>query len=398
MREKFILATAGISLLSSLLVEAVGFRMPNQDPEAIARGNAFVATADNPSAIYYNPAGITQIDGHRLSIGGYFISTGIDFTAPDGRTASPDSGFQLVPQLYYVYSPQDSPWSYGLGLYAPFGLGIDWGSDTPFSTEAEEALLLYATLNPVVAYQVNESLSVAAGLTINYSDVMFQQALGPGGAGQFRYDGDDISIGYTLGVLYQPHEQWSIGLNYRSSGEMKYEGHSRVGFPGTSQSTNIGVDFPDYIDLGISYRPSEDWNIEVGADWTNWDQVNTSTFEGTVLGDIALPFNYESGFVYKVGVTRQLGDGYWLSAGYSFSENSVPDQTLTPLNADSDLHIGSIGFGRRSEDWSWAVAYHFAYNGGRTVTGNTPSAAGESADGTYETFNQAVNLSYGFRF
>jgi len=71
---------------------------------------------------------------------------------------------------------------------------------------------------------------------------------------------------------------------------------------------------------------------------------------------------------------------------------------LTPLNADSDLHIGSIGVGHRGEEWSWAVAYHFAYNGGRTVTGNTPSLAGESADGTYETLNQAVNVSCQYKF
>jgi long-chain fatty acid transport protein len=379
-------------------LKAVGYRMPNQDPEAIARGNAFVATADNPSAIYYNPAGITQLEGHHLSLGSYFITTGIDFTAPDGRTASPDSGVQAVPQIYYTYTPKESRWSFGVGLYAPFGLGIDWGSDTPFSTEAEEALLLYATLNPVVAFQVSDSLSLAAGLTINYSEVEFQQALAPGGSGQFRYEGDDVAIGFNLGILYQPHEQWSFGLNYRSRGEMNYEGHSRAGFPGIYQSTNVGIEFPDNIDLGVSYRPSQNWNFEFNIDWTNWEGVNVSTFEGTAFGDVALPFNYEPGFVYELGVTRQLGDGYWISAGYAYSENSVPDQTLTPLNADSNLHIGSIGFGRRSDVWGWSLAYHFAYNGGRKVSGNTPSAAGETSDGNYETFNQALNASYHLRF
>ena len=44
-------------------VSANGFRLPDQDAFATARGEAFVATADNPSAIYYNPAGITQIRG-----------------------------------------------------------------------------------------------------------------------------------------------------------------------------------------------------------------------------------------------------------------------------------------------------------------------------------------------
>src|SRR5208282_4068763 len=52
---------------------ALGVRVPNQDASAIARGNAFVATADDPSAIYYNPAGITQLDGQHVRAGVYGI-------------------------------------------------------------------------------------------------------------------------------------------------------------------------------------------------------------------------------------------------------------------------------------------------------------------------------------
>src|ERR1700728_1659134 len=70
--------------------KAVGFRLPNQDPEAIARGNAFVATADNPSAIYYNPAGITQLEGQNVSAGLYLISTAGKFEATSGATAETD--------------------------------------------------------------------------------------------------------------------------------------------------------------------------------------------------------------------------------------------------------------------------------------------------------------------
>jgi len=133
-----------------------------------------------------------------------------------------------IPQVYYVYSPEGSRWSLGMGLYAPYGLGIDWGSDTPFSTEAEEALLLYATFNTVAAYEISDSLSVAASLTINYSEVELQQALAPGGLGQFRYEGDDLAVGFTLGLLYQPDEMWSIGLKYQSATEMNYSGESRT--------------------------------------------------------------------------------------------------------------------------------------------------------------------------
>ncbi|MFM1558206.1 MAG: OmpP1/FadL family transporter, partial [Roseibacillus sp.] len=166
----FILAFTALGMGPLL---AVGFRLPNQDPMGIARGNAFVATADNPSAIYYNPAGITQLEGHQLSAGLYFITTNVEFESLAGVSAGTDKTFQAVPQIHYVYSPGGSKWSFGLGVYAPYGLGIDYGKNTPFNTVAESGKLLYASINPVAAYQFTDTLSLAVGLTLNYSEATF---------------------------------------------------------------------------------------------------------------------------------------------------------------------------------------------------------------------------------
>jgi long-chain fatty acid transport protein len=377
----------------------VGFRLPNQDPEAIARGNAFTATANNPSAIYYNPAGITQLEGQQLSIGLYAISAGVDYRSALG-TAESDSGFQLVPQIYYVNSPKDSPFSYGVGLYAPFGLGIDYGRNTPFSTVAIDGKLAYGTLNPVVAYQVNPRLSIAGGLTLNYSDISIKRAVVGGATDFFEFEGNDISLGYNLGLLWQPVDEWSFGLNYRSSSKMGYHGESTLFLPGVTPSpieasTTANLNFPANIVLGASFRPTPDWNFEVGVDWTDWDSVDDTILRGIASGGDALfPFRYESGFMYQLGVTRYLDEGYFLSAGYIYSDNSVPDETFTPLNPDSNLHLWSVGVGQRGEASSWALSYTMAYNGGRDVSGNLAPVV----DGHYETLNHAVNVSYRFSF
>ncbi|HEY1719550.1 MAG TPA: outer membrane protein transport protein, partial [Verrucomicrobiae bacterium] len=178
-------------------VGAVGFRLPNQDPEAIARGDAFAATADNPSAIYYNPAGITQLEGQNLRVGIYAISPGIEYKSPGGATARADSDFQPVPQVYYTCSFTNVPISVGFGIYAPYGLSLDWGNHAPFNTVAESGSLLYATFNPVIAWRVLPSLSIAAGPTINYSQATFHQALDPSGATQFKFKGDDTGFGFN---------------------------------------------------------------------------------------------------------------------------------------------------------------------------------------------------------
>ena len=385
---------------------AVGFRLPNQDPDGIARGNAFVATADNPSAIYYNPAGITQMDGYLLRVGVYGITTGIDFESSTGGSASADSSMQFIPQIYFVASPEDSKWSYGIGVYAPFGLAVDYGQNTPFSTMATEGSLAYLSINPVVAYQVNACLSVSAGLSFNYSDINIKQNL-TGPTNQFEFDGDGDAVGFNLGLLWQPHEKWSFGLSYRSETEVDYKGDAEVSgaFPPqlplvpSKSSTSASLVFPQYIDVGVSYRPNENWNLEFNIDWTDWDSLDQSVLKGTPLGDVLFPFHYESSFMYEFGVTRYLENGYYLSAGYIYSENSVPDRTLTPLNPDANLHLGSIGIGRKTDGFGWSLGYHFAYNGGRKVSGNQSSSLiGETSDGTYDIFNHAVNVSATFEF
>ena len=108
-----------------LTLLAGGIRLLSQDGFATARGDAFVATADNASAIYYNPAGITQLKGSNLRGGLYGIYFDPTFQPPPG---APNSGstyhleknHAAVPQFFFTHTLADLPLSFGLGAYAPF--------------------------------------------------------------------------------------------------------------------------------------------------------------------------------------------------------------------------------------------------------------------------------------
>src|SRR5881392_1187034 len=77
---------AWVSVLMPLAALGLGSRIPNQDAAAIARGNAFVATADNPSAMYYNPAGITQLDGQNIQVDSlFYLNIYSDYESPSGQ-------------------------------------------------------------------------------------------------------------------------------------------------------------------------------------------------------------------------------------------------------------------------------------------------------------------------
>src|SRR5437667_666592 len=111
---------------------ADGFRLPDQDAFATARGEAFAATADNASAIYYNPAGISQLKGGSVRGGIYGIYLPMSYESSDGRTSHNKKTLQAAPQLFGTYGREGSPLSYGLGLYAPFGLGLQWPQESGF--------------------------------------------------------------------------------------------------------------------------------------------------------------------------------------------------------------------------------------------------------------------------
>ncbi len=393
LRHLLLLELFGIAL-SSDSVFGLGFRIPNQDAEATARGNAFVATEDNPSALYYNPAGITQLEGQNVQFGLHTISVNSHFTAATGNLeADTDFEIQPVPELYYVYSPKDYPLAFGLGVYVPFGLGLEWPEDVVFRNFAIEGRLQYVTVSPIAAWRINSALSIAAGPTVNFSTAMLRNGIGLVPGDEFRFRGNGFAYGAKLGLLWQPHPQWSFGLSYFSPTTVKYRGNS-TGKPFFSQKygTSAELEFPQFIMGGISFRPTTNWNVEVGVDWTDWDTLDSITFKGTVFGDVPLALNWESSFLAHFGVSRYLQHGYWFGAGYFFSQNSTSDADFNPILPDTDLHVGSLGFGKKGEHWNWAISAQIIAGPSRHISN------GNSADGSYQFFNQAVNFSLGYHF
>ncbi len=391
-------------VLSPLQIFGLGIRLADQDAQATARGNAFAATADNPSAVYYNPAGITQLEGHHFSLGGYGITYESRYTSATGQVSTKNKP-QFLPQLYYVFSPKENPLSFGLGVYAPYGLGLEWPETSGFRTIAIQGRITYLTINPVVAWQLHPTLSLAAGPTINYAETDLRQGLAIPGD-QLRFKGDDSDVGFNAGLRWQPHVQHSFGVSYRSASTMNFSGSSQVsgtsflGLDGSS-AANARFPFPQNVVVGWSYRPTPAWNLEFNVDWTDWKRLTVVTLNqpGQPLSSVPLPFNWRSSFFYEFGATHFFGQGWQASAGYIYSENSVPEQNFSPLIPDSDRHIFSVGIGRQLKRVRWDAGYQFAYGPPRTVSGSTPSPfSGQSANGRYEFISHALALSIGYGF
>lgn len=385
---------ASLSLASTLTTNAAATRIAFVDAFATARGNAFTATADNASAVFYNGAGLTQLEGTQIH--GSVFAISLDYSADTtfGKD-NMDDDFQAVPSVFISHNLEDSPLSFGFGVYSPFALGSDWGSDAKFTSgppESDgtlvpyEADLVYTKYHAVVAWQVTETLSLAAGVSYDDSDIEIK-------TNALKFDADDDTVGFSLSALWQPSEKHSFGLNYQAKTEITYDGDSTITGVG-KYDTEADLTFPESIVFGYSYRPNENWNIEFNVDWTNWDRVDDLTIEGLLGPAPSYDLNWESAFIWELGATRYFENGWNVSAGYTYVESAVPDQELLPVVPDSDRHFFALGVGRDYENFYWQATYQYTYADDRKVSGNNFP----TVDGDYDLDSQAVAFSVGYRF
>lgn len=396
-------------------------RLVSQDAFATARGEAFVATADNASAVYYNPAGITQLEGDQVRSGIYGIYYDPTFQPPDtaansGNTYHVKKTTAAAPQLFFTHEIKETPFTFGFGSYAPYGLGLEWPDDTGFYSVGTKSQVTYLRFSPVLAVKILPGLSVAAGAMVDYAKLEMRQGLRATAqpfANTFRFTGEGWNVGYNLGLLWQPHSTVSFGVTYRSATYFNLEGNTDIQrapvIPMTERGAEAAFVFPMTVAGGISWKPTPHWNFEVGADYTDWSSLGQVTIQHYTAPIPPLQQNYpinlywNPSWIFSAGLTRYFDNGWHVSAGYVFNQSSVPDDYYSPLIADLDRHFFSIGTGYKGRKYGWDVAYQFGYGPDHTVTDSTPSSStgfvtGQTADGTYGFISHAVLMTLGIRF
>ncbi|MCZ6592851.1 MAG: outer membrane protein transport protein, partial [Alphaproteobacteria bacterium] len=173
-------------------------------------GQEAVANDASTSFAFHNPAGMTRLEGHSLSLGAGLLQGDTKFdTDPDTPFAGGNGGDQagLAPLIgsHGVFSVTDDL-KLGMSLFSISGAALDPDNSWAGRFSLQEIELLTLTANPSVAYRVNDWLSFGAGATVMYADITYELAAPPinppvGGAGQAEVDGDDFAFGYNFGVL-----------------------------------------------------------------------------------------------------------------------------------------------------------------------------------------------------
>lgn len=378
-----IIVSACISFLFSLPTSAYadGFRNPFHDAAAIAQGNAFAAQADNASAVFYNPAGMTQLPGFQTAGGMQFVSINTTFTSPIGTTtsnSSPTVGLPPPGQFFLTANLKDLGLSalgnlnIGLGVLNLYGFAAKFPTDGPFATAVTFAQLPLIAIKPTVAYKVTESFSIGLGADIftftgllgeGHAERRFQAAPGSGfpPGTELELNGKGVTAGLNASFLYTPWRteegkpRLSLAGIWRSQAVLPLNGAllangSRVADASTS------IRLPEVWTGGIAYWPirnhAREWKVEVDVDYVRWQAIHDASVLLSNGGRLPNPQQWKNTFTVNVGTEYKwvgLTDSHaWdvaLRGGYIRSHSPVTDLNFDPAFADDDVHVATVGMG-----------------------------------------------------
>jgi long-chain fatty acid transport protein len=385
------LQTAVLAVGSVIQAWANGSRLPNQDAFAMARGYAFAATASDPSAVYYNPSGLAYQQASEIG-GTYVIAPSYSYRGM-GSEVDEQSGTSVLPH-FFAAVPVGGV-SLGVGFFAPYGLQTNWPDDSGFRNLATNNKITFTTGALSIAKAISPQLAIGASFEVDHLKTDLAQGIGFTPNDLLSYHGQGTQESWNLGLMWSPLPEHHFGISYES----------RVNFHLTGQLTEFpyGVNergtgtwvFPDHLVFGYSYRPTPTWNFEADADWTHWSVLKTVTVNAAT-GPITLPFFWQDSWYYNFGATHywQLSGGTLnVSAGYSWSGNSVPDTFYSPSVPDMSRSIVTLGAGYDFGRWKLSLALERGLKNSRTVTGAAPTPTGQTANGTYTTSFNALDVT-----
>jgi long-chain fatty acid transport protein len=351
---------------------ALGFRNPDQGARATGQGEAFAAQADDASAIYYNPAGLTQVKGTQFTSGSYFSFPNVNFHLDGGGSVEASEKMVMLPHAYVATDLGTERWRFGLGVNVPFGNKVNYGLTSPFQYLVTRGEMAVFNISPSVAYRFNDQLSLGVGLNIYAGSTKVQQN---SPMGLFQFDGSGVGVGGTIGLLWKPSDQHSVGLVYRTPFRVTFEGDAVVDFGQgvIGGDAKVTLPFPQTVTVGYAFRPTPKLKLEADIEWTDWSTLNTVALVAPSLPFPVPPtsFNWRSSFFYEFGAEYRCNDQWTVRGGYIFSENTVPDSPPNPTVPDSDRHVFSAGLTFHHGRFDVNATYQFSYSAPRRQSINT---------------------------
>lgn len=410
-------AFVGMVVLFSMMMAsseglAAGFRLPDQDSAALGMAGAFAGQADNAAAVWYNPAGMTELDGTRMSggvIGIYPTLTHENNTVNPGTTDVSQRDIHLPAHLYATHRVNDR-YAFGIGINNPFGLSTEWDPETSSTRYvATFSKVVMTEVNPNVAYKLNDDLSVAFGIAYVQLRATLEKTINLGGPSpafdrNFRLSGDGDGWGLNAAVLYKVAHNVNVGLSYRSRIKIDVDGDAELtgGPAATSATGHTSITLPDLVQLGVSFKASDKLTVNADLEYTLW-----STFDRIAVTSDNPLFNatdekqWDDVWCLRIGGQYKLSDQWKLRAGYVYDKSPVGEAYFDTRTPDADRQGITIGTGYATGNMTVDLAYMYLRFNNRTINNSLAddlTATPTALNGTYKSQAQLAGITIGYKF
>ncbi len=380
-------------------------------PDVGTAAAGWAARAQDAGTVFTNPAGMTRLEKSELLVGIQPLYLHSEFSPDSNTTTSgPDgdaSTWLPAGGMYYVHNLMPKL-KIGASVVGYFGLGLEYENDWVGRYYVQEIKLQALGIQPALAYQVTDWLSLGAGVVALYGVLDEKVAvnnIGPNqGDGKLKIEDDDWTYQVNLGILVEPRKGTRFGLTYLSEGDLKFKDKpdfSNLG-PGLEAAlrakglldAEIKIDFtmPQALMLSTYHELTDRWAIMGNLGWQDWSEFGNVgvTVASEDASSLTVDRNYKDTWHAAVGAHYLVADPWLLTAGLAYDSSMVDDDDRTP-----DLPLGEqwrFGLGA-SYDWSeklaLGVGYTFFWGGDLDMDVNRGPLAGR-ASGTYE--NASMNF------
>jgi len=394
------------------IILAGGFQLNEHGAKPMGLGGAFTAIVNDASAVYWNGAGLSYLEGTNFLIGAAIIAPSTSFRGVTPAIEKSTMKSQtFLPPHFFASHKISNDFSVGLGVSVPFGLGTKWREDWMGRYLAVETELQTISFPLVISWAILENLSISIGGSYSFAEVLIAQSNSQtpfAGDAFVHLEGDDKSaFGYNAGIMWKPSKDLSIGAAFKSEVDYTFEGTATT--TGAEQLAsllpqgNISAELttPMNIQGGIGYRVIEQLQLSADFQWVGWSSYDVLAvdFEDPAYDDISRPRDYEDTYAIRFGAEYFLDKQLAFLGGIYFDKMPVQPEYLSPSLPDADRMGFSIGVDAKIfENFGVSGSYLFIRSSELTVTNSreiyTPYEEGneESASKFNGTYNSSASL------
>jgi long-chain fatty acid transport protein len=404
-----------VFLVSVSMVFADGFSIYEHGAKSMSLCGAFTAQANDVTAVFFNPAGITQLSGLNFGLSGTYIVPKASFLGP---TSVDPNLYQeakswnfFVPSLYATYAITEDL-SAGFGFFVPFGLGTDWGKDwvgKQLATKSEVQTMFY---NLNVAYKVAKGLSLAAGVDFVTASITLDKMayFAPRSLwGSVELKGDATSWGYNVAAHYQATDYFSLGVSFRSNVSLDIDGTAKFKFPSVSPVVDAEIaslfpeskgtskiKLPTFLIVGAAIKPIEELTVEADwfqIGWSSYDKLAVDFKKETAaVTDQSSPKDWKNTNSFRLGAEYRWNEKIAIRLGADRDLDPSPDKYVDPSLPGAPRWLFSIGGGYKVNDnLTVDLGYMYLIQDDRTIKDSAIDF-----NGTYKSLGSLTTLTLSY--